>query len=113
MALAGEFEGDAGDALDFGRRVNLGVDAAARAVGQFLDAARRSEEDAAGKLAHDHDVEALDHLELEGRGLGEGVEDHRRAQISEQVHLLPEPQEPALGLLLEGQGIPLGAADGA
>ena len=113
LALAGQLEGDAGDALDLGRRVDLGVDAAPRAVGQFLDAARVAEVDAASELAHDHDVEALDHLELEGGGLGQGVEDHRRTQVGEQVHFLAEAQEAALGLLLEGQGVPLGAADGA
>ena len=39
------------------RRVDLGVDAAAAAVGQGLDAARLAEIDAAGEFADDHDVE--------------------------------------------------------
>ena len=52
-------------ALDLGRGVDLGVDAAPRAVGQVLDAARLAEIDAAGELAQDHDVQARDQLGLQ------------------------------------------------
>ena len=41
------------------------------------------------------------------------AEHHRRAQVGEQVELLAQRQQAALGLLGERQGVPLRAADGA
>ena len=87
-AFLRQFEGDAGDAANFVGGVDLGVDPAAAAVGQGFDPARLAEVNAAGELADDHDVEALDHVELQAGGVGEGVEHHRRAQIGEQRHVL-------------------------
>ena len=78
-----------------------------------LDAARLPEIDPAGKLAHDHQVEAADQLALQAGGVGERVKDHRRAQISEQLHLLAQPQNAALGAQLERQRIPLRSANRA
>ena len=59
--------------------VGLGVEAALLAVGQRLDAARLAEIDAAGALAHDHQVEAAHHVGLQRRGIDQRVEHDRRA----------------------------------
>ena len=112
LAFARQVEGDADDPLDLGHGVGLGIDAAPGAVGQGLDAARLAEIDPGGQLANDHDVETLDHLKLQGRGLGKGVEDGRRSQVGEQVHLFTQAQKAALGLLLERQIVPLRPAAG-
>ena len=96
-ALAGEVEGDPGDALDLAGRVDLGVDGALRAVLQGHDLLRLAEIDAAGELAHDDDVEALDHLALQGGGVGEGRVADRRAQVGEQAEILAQAQEARLG----------------
>ena len=69
--LARQLEGDAGDALDLVGVVDLGIDGALLAVAEIGDGLRLAEIDAAGQLAHDHDVEPLDHLALEARGFRE------------------------------------------
>ena len=92
-ALAREIEGDAADALDLVGVVDLGVDAALLAVAEIDDLLGLAEIDAAGQLAHDHDVEALDDLALERRGVGErGIAD-RRAQIGVEREILAQPQQ--------------------
>ena len=83
------------------------------AVRQRLDAARLAEIDAAGQFAHDHQIEPGDELALQARGVGQRVEHHRRPQIGEQVHLLAQPQDAALGLQFERQAVPFRAADRA
>jgi hypothetical protein len=97
-----------GDALDLRRGVDLGVEAALGAVRQGLDAARLAEIDAARQLAHDQMSRPCDDLRLQRGGAGERVEDHRRAQVGEEVHLLAQAQQAALGLLVERQVVPLG-----
>ena len=95
-ALAREIEGDAADALDFEGVVDLGVDAALLAVAEIDDLLGLAEIDAAGQLAHDHDVEALDDFALERGGVGErGVAD-RRAQIGVEPEILAQPQQARL-----------------
>ena len=113
MPLSRQFAGDADDALDLGFAVDFGVDAAPAAVGHRLDPARLAEIDAARQLAHDHQVEPGDELALQARCVGERLEDHRRAQIGEQVHLLAQLEEAALGLQFERQLLPFRAADRA
>ena len=112
-ALAREIEGDAGDALDLGRGVDLGVDAAALAIRQRLDAARLAEIDPAGEFADDQDIQSGDQLGLERGRLGERGEHDRRAQIGEQLEVLPEPQQAGLGPDVEIDTVPLGSAAGA
>ena len=63
-ALRCEVKGDAGNADDFRAGIDLGVDAAAGAVGQGFDAAGMAEINAAGKFADDHDVEPGDDVVL-------------------------------------------------
>ena len=109
-ALAGEVEGHVGDPLDLGRGVDLGVDGALRAVRQGGDLLRLAEIDAAGELAHDHDVEALDQLALQGRGVGEGRVADRRAQVGEEAEILAQAQEARLGADLVSDIRPFRAA---
>ena len=66
-----EIEGDAGDAGDLVRRVELRVDGALLAALQRDDLLGLAEIDAAGQFAHDDDVEAFHHLPLERGGVGE------------------------------------------
>ncbi len=113
LPLPRQLEGGAADALDLGLGIDLGVDAAAGAVGQRLDAARVAEIDAAGQLAHDQQVEPGDQLALEARRVGQRLENLRRAQIGEEVHLLAQAKQAALGLQLERQLLPFRAADRA
>ena len=94
-------------------RIDLGVDAAALAVGQGLDAARAPEIDAAGQLAQDHEVEAPDQLGLERGAVGERIEHLGRPEVGEQAQLLAQAQEAALGLLIERQRVVFGPADRA
>ena len=92
------------------RRVDLRVDAAARAVGQRLDAARLAEIDAAGELAHDHDVEAARSPPASRSRRRSAASKHqRRAQIGEEVHLLAQAQQAALRLHARRAGCPISA----
>ncbi len=79
LTLTGEVEGNAGNTLDFRRGVDLGIDAALGAVRQVLDTAWLTEIDAAGQLAHDHDVEAADDFRLQAGGIDQRIEHQRRA----------------------------------
>ena len=92
-ALPGELEGDAGDALDLVGVVDLRVDGALLAVAEIGDGLGLAEIDAAGQLADDDDVEALDQLALERRGIGERRIADRRTQIGEQAEILAQPQQ--------------------
>ena len=111
--LPGEIEGDAGDALDFVRVVELRVDGALGAVLERHDLLRLAEIDAAGELAHDHDVEAFHHLALERGGIGQRRIADRRAQVGEEAEILAQAQEARLGAHRIGNAIPFRAADGA
>ena len=107
-----QLEGRARDAGDLALGVALGVDADALvALGE--DAARLAEVDAGGQLAHDHDVEPGHHLALQRGEVGERVEALRRAQVGVEVHLLAQPQQPALGLHREVEVVVLRPADRA
>jgi hypothetical protein len=93
------------------RCVDLGVDAAAGAVGQGLDEPRLAEVDAAGQLADDHHVEAGDDLGLQRGEFGR--EGEGGAQIGEHAQPLAEAEQAGLGALVAGDARPLRAADGA
>ena len=109
-AQAREFEGDAGDAVDFVRRVNLRVDGAAFAVGNRGDAARFAEIDAAREFAHDHDVEAGDDFGLERRRGFQRVEADRGAQVCEQAEVFAQAEQGRLGAFGVGNARPSRAA---
>jgi hypothetical protein len=64
-ARARQIEGDACDAVDLGRGVDLRVDGALLAGFERHDFLRLAEIDAARQLAHDQDIEALDQFALE------------------------------------------------
>ena len=91
VARARQLEGDAGDALDLERVVDLRVDAALLAVAEVDDLLGLAEIDAAGELAHDQDVEALDHFRLQRRGCRERRIADGRAQIGEKLQVLAQP----------------------
>ena len=113
LALAGEVEGDAGDALDLARGVDGGVDGALLAVLQRDDLLGLAEVGAAGQLAQDQDVEAFDVLAPERGGFGErGIADGG-TQVGEQVEVLAQAQQAGLGAVLVGDLVPLRPADGA
>ncbi len=69
LAGAGEFESDAGDALDFIGVIDLRVDGALLAVAEIGDGFWFAEINAAGQFAHDQDIKAVDKFALEGRGI--------------------------------------------
>ena len=74
---------------------------------------RLAEIDAAGQLAHDHDVEAVDELALERGGVGErGIADGG-AEIGEQLEILAQAEQPGLGALVVRHAVPFRPADGA
>ena len=110
-ALAREVEGDAGDALDLERVVDLGVDGALLAVAEVDDLLRLAEIDAAGQLAHDHDVEPLDDLALQRRGVGERRIADRRTQIGVEREVLAQAQQARLRPRLIGDAGPFRPAD--
>src|SRR6266851_4390057 len=91
-ALARQVERDAGDALDFIGVVNLRIDGALLAVAEIGDGFGLTKVHPAGELAHDHDVEALDHLALQARGIRKRGIAHRGAQVREQAEFLAQPQ---------------------
>ena len=113
MALAGEFESDPADPLDLVGIVDLGVDAALLAIAEIDDLLRLAEIDAARQFAHDDEVETLDDLALQGRGIGECRIADGRPQIGEQGEILAQPQEPRLGPHVVRDSVPFGAADSA
>ena len=97
--------------LDLGSGVTLRVEGLDLAGGVGVAAARFAEVNAAGQLADDHDVETLDDLGLQRRSIDQRVEHLGRTQVREEVHLLAQAQQAALGLLGEVGGVPLRAAD--
>ena len=77
------------------------------------DLLRLAEIDAAGQLAHDHDVEAVDEVALQRGGVGERRVADRRAEIGEQLEVFAQAKQPRLGPLVVWHAVPFGAADGA
>ena len=113
LARARQFEGDAGDALDLERVVDLRVDAALLAVAEIDDLLRLAEIDAAGQLAHDQDVEAFDHLLLQRGGGGERRIADGGAEIGEKLQVLAQPQQAGFRAHLVGHRVPFRPADRA
>ena len=90
---ARQLEGDARDALDLVCVVDLRIDGALLAVAEIGDGLRLAEINPARQLAHDQDIEALDHFALERRGIGERRIADRRAQIGEEPKILAQAQK--------------------
>ena len=82
-ALAGQIEGGARDATDFGGGVALGVHSDAPAFVVVGDAARFAEIDAGGQFSHDHDVQTRDHVPLQRREIRKRVEALGRSEVGE------------------------------
>ena len=119
-ALAGDFEGLAGDALDLvlgvlqrvvGALARRSVHAGGRLVVEALAA---TEVQATGELADDHHVHAVDDLRAQRGGVGQSVEDLHGTQVGVQAQLLTDAQEPLLRTR-GGRigGVPLRAAHGS
>ena len=107
-AGAGGVEGDPGDPLDLLDRVGAVV------VGAVAVAPRVAEVDAAGELAHDQQVGALDPLAPQRAGVEQRLAGPHRAQVGEQAQALAQAQQPLLGPRRVGVGgLPLRAADRA
>jgi hypothetical protein len=112
VAAPGQFEGDAGDALDLAGGVDLGVEARFW-PSEILDAARLAEIDAADQFADEHDVQARDQIALQAGGVGQGFEAIGGAQVGEHVHRLAQAQQAGFRAQVARGARPLRAADGA
>ncbi len=99
-ALAGELEGDAGDADDLVAGVAHGVDGLA---GSLVPPAGLAEVEAAEELADEEDVDAFGDLGAEGRVGGEGGVGDGGAEVGEAAELLADLQEAGLGALVGGE----------
>src|SRR6476469_10291416 len=108
-----KIEGDRSDALDLVGLVDLGIHGALLAVAQILDLLRLTEIDAAGQLAHDHDVETVNLVALERGGVGERRIKDGGAAIGEELEVLTQPQQPGLWALVVSDAVPFGAANRA
>src|SRR5467141_771457 len=109
-ALARSLERDGCDTPHLGLAVAHGIEALAAAVAGGADAARLSEVDVAGELAHDQDVEPRDELGFQRRGGGELRVHLRRAQVGKQPELLAQPQQRLLRALGSWQRVVARAA---
>ena len=82
-------------------------------VGGVAVAAAVAEVDAAGELAHDEQVGALDALAAQRAGVEQRARRADRAQVGEQLEPLAQAEQALLGARLRRVGrVPLGAADG-
>ena len=107
-AAAGDLEGVLHEPVDLG----LGVDH--RVVRRVRGALALAEVHAAGELAHDQHVDAVDHLGLERAVAGQRLEALDRAQVGEELEALAHAEQSLLrARLVRVGGVPLGAADGA
>ena len=99
------------DPFDLRDRVGAGVEGA-RAL--LVAALRTAEVDAAREFAHADEIRAADHLRLERRTVGQGVEQRHRTQVGEQPQRLAHPQQPLLGPhLRRGVVVVFGVPDGS
>ena len=116
MAAAGlgGFEGDVGDAFDFGLFVDHGIDGGHFAIDEGA-AFGLAEVDAAGEFADAEDVEAAgDEFVFDWAGVGEGGVADAGSEIGEEAEVLAEWEEgSAFRLFGWGHGFPFRAADGA
>ena len=96
LPFGGDLKGHPRDPFDLMLRVNQSIQTLPLPAGQLADAARLAEIDAAGQLAHDHDVQTADPLRFQGRGRGQLREQHGRAQIGIQPEARANRQQAAL-----------------
>lgn len=113
VAGAGQFESDAGDALDLESVVDTRVDAALLAVAEIDDLLWLTEINAARRTSDDEDIEAFDQFRLQRRGCGKCRVADGRAQIGEKLEILAQTKQAGFRAVLVGHAIPFRAADGA
>ena len=112
VALHGHVEGHLGNAADLTLGVHLHVVGCGTHIG--LLGAALAEVDAAGELTDHHDVQAAgEDLSLQGRGVGQLLEDDGGTDVGKQAQLLADAQQGTLGTLAAGEVVPLGAAHSA
>ena len=96
-ALACEFEGDAGDADDFGFGIAHGVDGFAAF---FVPRARCAEVKTAEEFADEEDIRVLGDLGSKRRTFGECSVGDGGAQVGEASERLPDLEESGFGALV-------------
>jgi hypothetical protein len=84
----------------------LRIDRALLAVAEIGDGFRFAEINAAGELAQDNDIEALDGLALQTRSIGQRRINDGGANIGEQPKLFAQAQQPRLRPRLERHLVP-------
>src|SRR5262245_49798587 len=111
--LAGEIESNTRNAFDLVRGVDGGVHRALFTRFERDDFLGLAKIGAAGELAQDQDIETLDMLATEGRGLRQrGIADGG-SQVGEEVEFLPEPQQAGFRADRICHLVPFWSADGA
>src|SRR5205085_5444586 len=113
FALARYLEAEASNAAYLGLAVEHGVEAFGITVGVDTAAARRTEIDVAGELAHNHQVQSGNYLRLERGRCGKFGIEERGTQIGEQAQRLADGKQSLLGANGSRQGIVLRSTDGA
>ena len=108
-AAARKLESDAGDAFDLHLGVHGGVEGAASAPGESLDAAGQAEVSPSAQLAHHHQVGAADHFRAEGGTPDEGVEGPGRPQSREHVEISAQAHQSVLVGRVPRHGVLIGA----
>ena len=109
-ALAGELEGDAGYADDFGLGVAHGVDGF---VGFLVPPARRAEVEAAEEFADEENVDVFGDLGAQRGAVGERGVGDGGTQVGEAAEGLADLQQAGFGALVGGEGVEFVVADSA
>ena len=97
-----DVERNARDAVNFRRGVFRIVEATARTVRQGFNAFRLAEIDTSNQLADNHDVEPLNELPLQCRGICECRKAKRRTQVRISVEPFADVQKARFGPLVTG-----------
>ena len=112
VPLHGHVKSHLGNAADLTLGVHLHVVGGGTHVG--LLGAALAEVDAAGELTDHHDVQtAGEDLGLQGRGIGQLLEDDGGTDVGKEAQLLADAQQSTLRTLAAGEVVPLGAAHSA
>ena len=109
VTLHGEVKRHTRNALNFGNGVLLGIPGS-RLTAHFFSAAL-AEVDAAGQLAHNHNVHIVaDNVVFNRRSALERSENHGRTQVGKQAQCAANAQKTCLGTVVAGLVVPLGTA---
>ncbi len=108
-------KGDVGDAFNLVGVINHGVHGTFATMLGGASAFGLAKVETAGEFAHDEDVETEGgDVGAQWAGVGKFGVEASRAEVGEELEVFADGEQGgALGLLVGGQGFPLGAADGA